>query len=207
MTSEEDYSMKKQFKIFGGASALILAAAATVAFAAPGDRGDARGMKMDSDGNGVLSKAEAVAGGDERFKKLDADGNGVIEAGDRAARAKQRFIEMDTDKNGSVSEAEFETAYQAKTAEHEARRSARAEGGEGRMGRKHKRGGHHGDVGKWGMADTNGDKAISRAEFDAATLARFTKADTNGDGNITKEERQAARQLMREQRKAARGNS
>jgi hypothetical protein len=57
------------------------------------------------------------------------------------------------------------------------------------------------------MADTNGDKAISRAEFDAATVARFTKADANGDGTITKEERRAARQEMREQRKAARGAS
>ena len=47
---------------------------------------------------------------------------------------------------------------------------------------------------------TNGDKAISRAEFDAATQARFAKADTNNDGSITQAERTAAREAMRAQR-------
>ena len=50
------------------------------------------------------------------------------------------------------------------------------------------------------MADSNGDKAISRAEFRAAAEARFAKADTNGDGKITQEERKAGKPHWRKGR-------
>jgi hypothetical protein len=38
---------------------------------------------------------------------------------------------------------------------------------------------------------------ISKAEFQAAAMARFDKADANGDGIVTAEERQAAREARR----------
>ena len=56
-------------------------------------------------------------------------------------------------------------------------------------------------------ADTNGDNAVSKAEYDAAVEARFAKVDTDGSGTITAAEREAAREAMqerREQRRAAR---
>ena len=59
-------------------------------------------------------------------------------------------------------------------------------------------------------ADTNGDNAVSKAEFDAAVEARFAKVDTDGSGTITAEEREAAHTAMRaqrEQRRAMRGAS
>jgi EF-hand domain pair len=37
--------------------------------------------------------------------------------------------------------------------------------------------------------DTDGDGAVSKAEFMAGTEARFTKMDRNGDGKISKEDR------------------
>ena len=43
------------------------------------------------------------------------------------------------------------------------------------------------------MADTNGDKAISQAEFRASAEARFAKADANSDGTVTAEERKGSR--------------
>ncbi|QYU70887.1 EF-hand domain-containing protein [Leptolyngbya sp. 15MV] len=43
------------------------------------------------------------------------------------------------------------------------------------------------------QADTNGDGAISRAEFEAAAAQRFARMDTNGDGTVSTEERRAAR--------------
>jgi hypothetical protein len=46
-------------------------------------------------------------------------------------------------------------------------------------------------------ADSNGDKAITKAEFRAAAEARFAKADTNNDGKISSEEHQAARKAMK----------
>ena len=71
---------------------------------------------------------------------------------------------------------------------------------------------HSADASVWGVkrghrgmammrrADTNGDKMISRAEFEAAALARFNRVDANKDGKITKEERQAHRAEMRSKR-------
>ena len=47
------------------------------------------------------------------------------------------------------------------------------------------------------MADADGDKSITRAEFDAAQAAHFAKVDTNGDGTITAAERQTVHQAMR----------
>ena len=43
------------------------------------------------------------------------------------------------------------------------------------------------------MADSNGDKAVSAAEFRAAAEARFAKADANSDGTVTAEERKGSR--------------
>ena len=41
-------------------------------------------------------------------------------------------------------------------------------------------------------ADTDGDRAISQAEFQTAALARFDAADGNKDGQVTAEERAGA---------------
>lgn len=71
--------------------------------------------------------------------------------------------------------------------DRQAKRSER-----GKMGAK---GGRRGGKGMAMMArtDTNGDKAVSQAEFRAAIEARFAKADANSDGSITMDERKAGR--------------
>jgi EF hand len=51
-------------------------------------------------------------------------------------------------------------------------------------------------------ADTNGDKAVSQAEFRAAAEARFTKADANNDGTISADERKAGRGKWRDRQVA-----
>src|SRR3546814_6927341 len=69
------------------------------------------------------------------------------------------------------------------------------------------RGGHHSMRGGHGMmmkADTDGDKAISQAEFRTAALARFDAQDANKDGQVTAEERQAAREAKRAEWQAKR---
>lgn len=175
----------KKLSIFGGASALVLAVAA---YAAPGD-GRA---KMDADGNGAISKSEAMAAADMHFKKMDVDGNGVLDKGDKEAKIKAHFSKMDADGNGAVTEAEFMAAHEARMEKREGRKAAMGEQRNHKMG---KRG--HGGKGGWMKADTNGDKAISQAEFRAAAQARFSKQDTDGNGEVTKEERQAAHKTMR----------
>ena len=50
-------------------------------------------------------------------------------------------------------------------------------------------------------ADTNGDGAISKAEFDAFHVKRFKEMDANGDGKITLDEMKAAHKQMLEKGK------
>ena len=71
-------------------------------------------------------------------------------------------------------------------------------GGEGRKARRGgKRGGH---MAMLQRADTDGDKSISRAEFQAAVDARFARADTDGNGEISAAEREAMKQARQERR-------
>ena len=188
--------MKKSI-LFGGVSAMLLASAAL--YAAPG----AGKMKIDADGNGVVSKTEAMVGADARFTKMDVNNDGTLNQADRAAKVKEHFATMDADKNGAVSEPEFVAAHEARMAKREDRRELRSE----RKGPGHK--GHRmGGRGKGGgmrmltMADTNGDKSVTQAEFRAAAEARFAKSDANNDGSISADERKAQRQGMRGNRPA-----
>jgi Ca2+-binding EF-hand superfamily protein len=174
----------KKLPIFASASAVLLAAAV---YAAPGDRIS----KTDADGNGSVSKTEAMAASDARFAKMDANGDGAINVTDREAKLKQRFAEMDSDKNGAITQTEFVAGHARKE------RGGLAMGPDGERGKRGSgRGGHGGGMKMLGLADTNKDQSISREEFRAAYAANFAKADTNNDGAISSEERQAMRQMM-----------
>jgi hypothetical protein len=67
--------------------------------------------------------------------------------------------------------------------------------GHGKHGRAH---------GMLKQMDTDGDGAISRAEFDAHRLSRIAAMDADGDGYVSFEEMEAHRQAQREQRARAR---
>jgi hypothetical protein len=179
--------MKKRY-LTGGVLAIVIAAAA---YAAPGSVSGKGFAKVDANGDGSVTKTEVTAHGDARFAQMDMDGNGQIDQSDRQARLKARFAQMDADRNGSVTEAEFVAANEAKA---KARKSQRISNGEGRIG---KRGNN---VGKWGRADTNNDKAISRSEYDAATLARFAARDKDGNGILSGEEMKHNKMGMRSHR-------
>ena len=182
--------MKKSFLIAGGALAMIVGAAA-IAVPAMTDK-----PKADADGNGVISKAEAMSLADTRFKAMDTNADGKISPEDREARTKKHFAQMDADKNGSISESEFAAA-------HAARMEMRGNKGEGRMGRG--RGKHHGRGGMGGghgmallsKADSNGDKILTQTEYRTAAETRFIAADTDKNGSLSTAERQAARAKRR----------
>ncbi len=190
----------KKLTIFATASVFVCAAAA---YAAP----MMGKVKIDVNGDGNITKEEAASVADARFAKMDADGNGMIDQSDKAARVKARFAEMDADKNGAVSEAEFIAADAARQEKRMARKAETGDRGERRGGRgQGGRGqGVGGDVGRWGQADSNGDKAISRAEYDAAGQARFAAKDKDSDGILSRAEIQSARQEMRGARRGKRG--
>lgn len=176
---------------------------AVPALAAPGGHRD----MGDADGNGVLTRAEAQASAGQMFARMDANKDGKLDAADRAARhaamQAKRFAALDANSDGSISKAEWDqhgADRQAKRAEWKEKRAAAAgEAGEGKRGMR----GHHGKRGDHGMmmkADTDGDKAISQAEFETAALARFDRLDANKDGQVTAEERQAQRAAWKAKR-------
>ena len=102
---------------------------------------------------------------------------------------------LDANKDGSISKAEWDQHSADRTAK---RGEKRADAGEGKRGKR----GHHGGRGGHGdmmmaRADTDGNKVISQAEFQAAALARFDAADANKDGKVTPEERAAQREAWK----------
>ena len=194
----------------------------------------------DTNGDGVVTKAEMTASMEQMFARMDANSDGVINADDRTARKAERFSQLDADGDGEVTQAEMDAHRQMREARREQRREqmfARLDtdnsggisaeemaagrdqwherrgkrGGGERMGRHGTRGdrmGHRG-MGRMGgmmlnMADTDGDKSVTKAEFEAAAATHFAQVDTNGDGQITAAERQAAHEKMREMRQQRR---
>jgi Ca2+-binding EF-hand superfamily protein len=175
---------KKTFTLSLGAAAAALVASG-IAIAQPGPP------------TGDMTRADVETRTAAAFARMDANDDGVLNEADREARQAAMFDRLDADGNGSISREEFAAA-------HDKMRSMRGDGrhgGEHRMGDRGP-GGRHGGPGMMQhmakMADTNGDGAISQAEFTAAALARFDKADANKDGTVTAAERQAAHQQMRE---------
>lgn len=77
--------------------------------------GEAR--KLDTDGDGRISRAEAAAQPRfaERFDRMDANQDGFVDAADRQARAQQHrdawFAEADTNQDGQLSRAEYDAAH------------------------------------------------------------------------------------------------
>lgn len=198
-------------------SLLTLGAAliAVPVLAAPG-----MGAKADADANGVLTRAEATAAASAKFAKMDANSDGKIDAADRAAkmaeRQTKRFAALDANTDGSIARAEWDAQHAERQAKRAEKRADRAEkraervaagepakrGGHGMRGHGGKRGGHAMRGAMMMKADTDGDKAISQAEFQTAALARFDRVDADKDGQVTAEERQAQRAAMKAKRVA-----
>lgn len=207
---------------FAGAAVLALGAGVAVAQteAHMGHRGP---MAADTDGDGTITRAEAVASAKEHFVKLDVNGDGQLSKADREARMAERFAETDADGNGEISFAEMEAQRAQRRQQMFEKLDTDQSGGlseaelakahEGRRGwrmahRGHGRGGPGGAAAMLRKADTDGDQALSYAEFETAALGRFTRADADGDGQVTQAEREAMRdkwQERREQRRERRG--
>ncbi|MCL4674115.1 MAG: hypothetical protein KJZ64_14545, partial [Sphingomonadaceae bacterium] len=54
-------------------------------------------------------------------------------------------------------------------------------------------------------ADADGNRVVTRAEFDRAVASHFARMDTDGNGTVTATERQAARAAMKQMRGERRG--
>ena len=143
-----------------------------------------------------LSRAAGEQPSAKALARLDANHDGKLDPKDRADRQKARFDRIDANHDGSVSYAEF-------SAMHARQEGARAELGHRGGHRMAARGfGRRGFQGAPGgmirLTDADKDGAITKAEFQAAALARFERLDTDKDGTVTRAEAKAARDSMRQ---------
>lgn len=143
-----------------------------------------------------MTRTQVLARADARFAALDTNQDGRLSAQEREAarpgpqgdRGRRMLARVDADGDGLVSRAEYRAAAEARFARVDADSDGVAATGERGVGKRHgMRGGRGGGRGG-GMhmmrADTNGDGVVTRAEFAAASAARFARMDRNGDGKL-----------------------
>ena len=167
----EDNGMNRVFLAAALASASFMAVALvgpTAAQTAPAARGDA-------DGDGVLSRDEAMARSDARFDRLDANKDGKLTPDEMQPRRPM---------GGAEPAASAPPAADGASPPP----PPPGPGGRGFGGRMFAR------------LDTNGDGVIDRDEYRAQAAQRFDRMDTNKDGKVDAAERQAAREAMEQMR-------
>lgn len=185
--------MKKQITIAALAATLV----AGVAMAQPGGHMERMFDRADADASGGITRDEARAALAERFARMDGDGDGSVtldEFGPRHgksgmgrhggggddARIEQRFGRLDGNGDGAVSLDEMKAGAAAREERREAMRTERFAEFD---------------------ADTSG--GISEDEFVSGAVEHmFERTDTDGDGTVTRAEMEAARDAMRDARKA-----
>ena len=193
-------------------------------------RADARFDRLDTNKDGQLSADERKAGMDAARKAMAEKKGGELQDFMPGARrggggmGERMMARVDTNGDGLISKAENRAMVEARFARMDADKDGMAEAGEARKGMgkgkakwKRERRGPGGAAMSAGgpamamkKADTNGDGAISKAEYDAQSAQRFAKLDTNSDGKIDATEMKAqhdkARAKMKKMRER-RGNT
>jgi len=202
-----------------GSAAFAGQAAPTDQAAPTGPAGHGRGMMMraDTNGDGMISRAEFMAQAEARFARMDKNGDGVISADELGRRGGRGLMAADTDQDGKISRAEYLAQSEARFAKLDANGDGQISGDEMRaamermheaMGGRHGPGHmmppggsggprHHGG-GMLERLDTNHDGKISRDEMRAPVDRHFDKLDTNHDGFVDQAEMDAARAKMKE---------
>jgi hypothetical protein len=171
-----------------------------------------------------VTRAELKARLEQRFDRIDANHDGTISPQDREARVKQRqdavFDRIDGNQDGAISRQELADARgkmpmrQGMMRKGMMRRAMMMRGAGGpRPGAGGPppggppRGGPPpmGGRGPGGMRPMMDQAAgpIAKADFVARGLARFDAVDTNHDGVISSAERDAAREMMPNDRRRA----
>lgn len=97
-------------RILLAATAAFLSTSALAQTPPEGGRGGGAGflMRADTNGDGVVTWAEAQAAAVQRFQKMDANHDGVLTADEMPAGPRgAAFKRTDTDGDGKVSQAQF----------------------------------------------------------------------------------------------------
>jgi Ca2+-binding EF-hand superfamily protein len=168
------------------ATALMISALGALALTSGIALAAGQPREMGDHPTGDMTRAQAMQMANGHFDRMDVNKDGKLDRADREAMhakiAAEMFDRTDANHDGMISRDEW-NAGAAKMAE--------MHGGPGMRGRPMMR--HMGM-----MADTDGDRAISRDEFQKRALEHFDRVDANHDGTISAAEREQAHAAMRE---------
>lgn len=131
-----------------------------------------------------MAAAQPHHGG--RFVKMDTNGDGVVTLQEFEGGALAHFDKTDTNKDGKVTPEERKAAFEAFKAERKANGERADRGPRGERGDKGPRG-HRGECGPRG-GHPDADKTITKAELSAKMKEHFAKLDKNNDGKLTEDE-------------------
>lgn len=193
--------IRNSISVLGMAAICALGLAASPAFAQ--NAGAMGRINADANGDGAITRAEAMAAAQARFQRADGNGDGRLSEADRPLVQAQRngamFGVMDSNSDGTISRSEWDAAFRAREARMAERRAQRgdrmAQRGQGGAERRRGPDGPGGE-GMRGVrrADANNDGSIDRAEFMSAAERRFARGDANGDGTLSAAEIAAQRE-------------
>ncbi len=184
--------MNTTMKLFIAATAC--AGVASAAFAhghggGKGPRAERMFERMDTDGDGRVSREDARTFAAARFARLDTNSDGQVTKDERhagrKARQSERIAQMDTNGDGLISQADMMAAAQDRAARRFARLDTDGDGFISVADMTEKRVRHHRKRG-----ESRGGKRgpITQAMMEERVLKRFTRLDTDGDGIITMED-------------------
>jgi hypothetical protein len=145
----------------------------------------------------LVASGVALAVTNDKPAPAGPDAERVMSVADMQQRSAERFKRLDTNNDGSISWAEAEAGrgkWRGERSDDHGDRGHRGHGGGHRMGF----GG--GPGGRLAQLDTDGNGAVSLAEYNAGMNARLARLDANHDGKVTRDEFRAAREAFRGER-------
>jgi Ca2+-binding EF-hand superfamily protein len=167
--------------------------------------------RLDTAGNGYVTKDEFLASAQNRFARLDSNGDGKLTpdelssshenrggkhdktGGGHGAFEQKRFDKLDANHDGVVSRDEFLAEAAAKFAQFDTAGDGKVTAAEIEAAPKtQERAVRMADRFVKRM-DTNGDGVVTQDEFVAAAKARFAKLDKNADGYLDADETRKGR--------------
>jgi len=162
--------------------------------------------RLDTAGNGYVTKDEVLAAAQNRFARMDANGDGKLTpdelssrreshgdkqgngGGAHAAFGQKRFDKLDANHDGVVSKDEFLAEAAAKFAQFDTAGDGKVTAAEIEAAPKTQDRSVRTADRFIKRMDTNGDGLVTQDEFVAAAKARFAKLDKNADGYLDADE-------------------